>query len=117
MRSSATLVLIKLAHTAIWLFFVGCIVLLPLAAHAGRFRLAAVLAGFVFLEILVLALNRWRCPITGVAARHTADRRDNFDIFLPLWLATYNKAIFGSLFLAGLAYATFQWWRVAGSSP
>jgi hypothetical protein len=28
-----------------------------------------------------------RCPLTGIAARYTDDRRDNFDIYLPPWLA------------------------------
>lgn len=69
------------------------------------------LVSFVLLEILILAVNNWRCPLTGVAARHTQDRRDNFDIFLPLWLARYNKQVFGSLFVAGLAYTAFEWWR------
>jgi hypothetical protein len=29
-------------------------------------------------------------------------RRDNFDIYLPLWLARRNKAIFGALFVLGV---------------
>ena len=111
MKASTALVAVKLVHTVAWAFFASCIALLPLAAHARRFNLAAVLIGLVLLEILVLAVNRWRCPLTGIAARFTADRRDNFDIFLPLWLARYNKQIFGPLFLAGLAYAAFEWWR------
>jgi hypothetical protein len=51
-----------------------------------------------------------RCPLTGVAARYTDDRRDNFDIYLPLWLARYNKLIFGSLFAAGLLFTLACWW-------
>ena len=35
-------------------------------------------------------------------ARYTDDRRPNFDIYLPSWLARYNKQIFGSLFAAGI---------------
>jgi len=57
----------------------------------------------------VLALNRWRCPLTGIAARYTDNRRDNFDIYLPLWLARYNKHIFGLLFAAGLLYTLLRW--------
>jgi hypothetical protein len=40
-------------------------------------------AELVIGETVVLVLNGWRCPFTGVAARYTDDRRDNFDIFLP----------------------------------
>ncbi len=38
---------------------------------------------------------------TDLAARYTEDRRGNFDIYLPVWLARQNKTIFGTLFLAG----------------
>ena len=60
-------------------------------------------------ECLVLVLNRMRCPLTDLAARHTEDRRDNFDIHLPLWLARHNKTVFGSLYLLGLLLLG---WRV-----
>ena len=58
----------------------------------------------VAVEVVILALNRMRCPLTNVAERYTDDRRDNFDIYLPLWLARYNKQIFGTLFVAGIVY-------------
>jgi hypothetical protein len=116
MQAPAALIVVRLVHTAAWMFFAGCIALLPLAAHAGRFDLAAFLAGAILFEILVLAMNRWRCPLTGIAARYTSNRQDNFDIYLPHWLARYNKEIFGSLFLAGLAYAVFEWRRRANGA-
>ncbi len=111
MKASTSLFLIRLAHTVAWAFFAGCIVALPVAAHLGRFGLAGWLAPAVMLEVAVLAANRWACPLTAVAARYTTDRRDNFDIFLPLWLARYNKRIFGCLFVAGLVYAAIRWWQ------
>ena len=43
-------------------------------------------------------------PLTAVAARYTDDRRANFDIYLPEWLARYNKQIFGPLYAMGVAY-------------
>ena len=49
----------------------------------------------------LVAVNRWQCPLTAVAARYTDDRRDNFDIYLPEWLARHNKLIFGGLFAVG----------------
>lgn len=70
----------------------------------GEYRHADVFTGFVMLEVLVLLVNRWRCPLTGVAARYTDDRRDNFDIYLPVWLARHNKLIFGSLFVLGVSF-------------
>ncbi len=100
---------VKLVHTAVWAFFVACIIGMPLAALAGRFDVALALGVLVGGEVVVLALNRWRCPLTAVAARYTEDRRDNFDIYLPLWLARYNKHIFGALFGAGLVVALARW--------
>ena len=44
-----------------------------------------------------------------MAAIHTHDRRDNFDIYLPEWLARYNKLIFSLLFGAGLMVSAFLW--------
>ena len=37
-------------------------------------------------------------PLTDFAASFTNERADNFDIYLPNWLASHNKAIFGSVF-------------------
>lgn len=108
-QSAARLRSIRLAHTIAWAFFAGCIVGIPLAARRDGFRLAALLAALVSVELVILAANRCRCPLTAVAARYTEDRRPNFDIYLPEWLARYNKEIFGTLLVAGLAYAVLRW--------
>jgi hypothetical protein len=100
---------IRALHTAIWCFFAGCIVAIPFAAAQYRFRWVAGLSGLVLIECLVLAANRGRCPMTGLAARYTAERRDNFDIYLPLWLARHNKTVFGTLFVVGELFALAQW--------
>lgn len=106
----AALRTIKSAHTLVWAFFAGCIVAIPVASWLGAHRLALWLAASVLIEVAILALNRWRCPLTAVAARYTDDRRANFDIYLPEWLAKYNKSIFGTLYFVGVAYALMQWW-------
>jgi uncharacterized membrane protein len=99
---------VKLVHTIAWAFFAGCILALPVAAWLRRFDIAWILIGLVAVEVLILLANGFRCPLTAVAARYTDDRRDNFDIYLPLWLARYNKQIFGTLFLAGVIYTLAQ---------
>ena len=101
--------LIKLLHTVVWAGFAGCIVAIPVLALQQRFRFAALLALIVLGEVVVLAVNRWRCPLTPIAARYTDDRRPNFDIYLPEWLARHNKEIFGSLYLAGLVLLAVRW--------
>ena len=61
----------------------------------------------------MLAANGWRCPLTAVASRYTDERRDNFDIYLPNWLASHNKLIFGALYVAGVAFALARWMRTS----
>jgi hypothetical protein len=97
--------LVKLVHTVVWAVFAAAILLIPVAAFLEAWRITVGLVALVLLECVVLAANRMRCPLTSVAARYTDDRRDNFDIYLPLWLATYNKHIFGTLFVLGLLFA------------
>lgn len=93
----------------VWAVFAGCIVAMPVASWFGRHGVAGGLAAVVACEVVVLALNGWRCPLTPIAARFTDDRRDNFDIYLPEWLARHNKRIFGTLYLAGLVFAIAHW--------
>jgi len=109
--AAAALRTVKLVHTAVWAFFAGSIVAIPVCAAAGRYRLAAVLIAVVLVEVVVLVLNGWRCPLTGVAARYTADRRDNFDIYLPEWLARHNKEVFGTLYVLGVLFTVARWAR------
>jgi hypothetical protein len=61
-----------------------------------------------------LMTNQWRCPLTSIAARYTDERRDNFDIYLPEWLAKHNKSIFGVLYVAVVVFALVQWVRAPG---
>jgi hypothetical protein len=98
-RRLSTITAIKLLHTAIWAFFAGCILALPVAGLMHRFDWAVILTVLILVECGVLALNGGRCPLTDWAGRCTNERGDNFDIFLPEWLARWNKAIFGTLFV------------------
>jgi hypothetical protein len=100
---------VKTVHTIAWALFAGCIVALPVAAWSRDFRLASILIAVVLVEVVILLANRFRCPLTGVAARYTDDRSDNFDIYLPLWIARYNKQIFGTLFVAGVLFTLVSW--------
>ena len=109
MESVKALRAIKAFHTVVWAFFAGAILAIPLAAWREEFGWVIGLASVVLIEVAILAFNHLRCPLTAVAARHTEDRRANFDIYLPLWLATYNKHVFGGLFIAGLVFALVRW--------
>ena len=91
------------------MFFAGCILAIPVFSHTGSFFISSILIALVTLEVMVIVFNHWSCPLTGIAARYTNDRQDNFDIYLPVWLAKYNKSIFGTLFLAGVLYTLLRW--------
>jgi hypothetical protein len=108
---AAALRRVKLVHTAVWAVFAGSILAIPVAALRGWWSAAFALIGLVAVECAVLLFNGMSCPLTGVAARYTDDRAANFDIYLPLWLATYNKQIFGTLYVAGVILTLVLWRR------
>jgi hypothetical protein len=108
------LITIKVVHTIVWAFFAGCIVAIPVFSLRDEHRTVVWLAAIVFVEVCVLLLNRKRCPSTTLAARYTTDRRENFDIYLPLWLAKHNHLIFGTLYVAGLLFALVRWLATRG---
>jgi hypothetical protein len=110
-QPATSLRLIRTVHTAAWAVFAGSILAIPVLAWGERWFATALLIALVLGECLVLAVNRMRCPLTDLAARYTDDRRDNFDIYLPEWLARHNKRIFGWLFVAGLLFTAARWWR------
>lgn len=107
--SRLALVTVKLVHTAVWVFFVACILAVPITAAVHMFRLTIVSAALVLVECVVLALNRCRCPLTDVAVRFAPEDSPNFDIYLPAWIARYNKQIFGIIFVLGGLYALAEW--------
>lgn len=105
---------IKLLHTAVWAVMAASVLALPWVGWWRQFRWAFWLTLLIVGECMVLALNGGRCPLTDVAAGYTNDRACNFDIYLPLRLACYNKQIFGSLFVVGEFVVVWRWIRRPG---
>jgi hypothetical protein len=61
----------------------------------------------ILLEGLVLLMFKKMCPLTIIARKYSGSAKDNFDIYLPNWLAKYNKLIYTSFFvliLLGIAW-------------
>jgi hypothetical protein len=105
MVAAYKLVVIKSVHTLIWIFFNVVLFYLLYAAVADKIDLRVSIGiGFILLEALVLLVFKNKCPLTIVARRFSDSTKDNFDIFLPIWLARHNKLIYTALFLviAGL---------------
>ncbi len=108
-RTDVSLRTVKLIHTIVWAFFAGCIFAIPVLSWRGQFVASLALIGVVFVEVIIIWANRWRCPLTDVAARYTNNREANFDIYLPLWLARYNKEVFGTIFVLGMLFTLALW--------
>lgn len=99
MKGETKLTLIKIIHTAIWIFFNGVIFYMLYAAIAHKLDIWLWLGyGFIFLEGLILLAFKNRCPLNLLARKYTNSKLDNFDIYLPSWLAKYTKLIYGTIF-------------------
>ena len=99
MNDNDKLLLIKWLHTVIWLFFNVVIFYLLYAVIADRIDIWVwICIGLVVLEGLVLLAFKLFCPLTVMARKYSDSTKDNFDIFLPNWLAKYNKLIYTSIF-------------------
>jgi hypothetical protein len=53
--------------------------------------------GLVALEGLTLLVFKLYCPLTLIARKYSDSAKDNFDIYLPNWLAKYTKLIYTSI--------------------
>jgi hypothetical protein len=103
MKPSEKLILIKWIHTLIWLFFVSIIFYIVYSGITNQITTVTWIAvAFVIGEGLVLLLFKMFCPLTVLARKYSDSTKDNFDIYLPNWLARHNKIIFTTIFLAGL---------------
>ncbi|WP_018476559.1 hypothetical protein [Pontibacter roseus] len=109
MTEKEKLRLIKLIHTAIWVFFNVVIFYLLYAVIVDKIdEWVWVCIGLILLEGLVLAVFKNMCPVTLVARRFSDSTQDNFDIYLPNWLARYNKQIYTTIFLIALLILVYR---------
>ena len=109
MTNAVKLALIKIVHTAIWAFFVTVIIYIVYSGISNKINVLTWIAiGLVIAEGLLLVMFKMFCPLTLVARRYSDSNKDNFDIYLPNWLARYNKIIFTTIYLAGVALVLFR---------
>jgi len=112
MNKDNKLLTIKLIHTLIWAFFVAVIFYILYSGITNNINTFTWIGiGLIIGEAFVLLLFKMFCPLTVLARRYSDSQKDNFDIFLPNWLAKHNKLIFTSIFLVGLILVvmrTFQ---------
>ena len=103
MKPAQKLLFLKLFHTVIWIFFVAVIFYILYSGITNQINTYTWIAiGLIIGEGLVLWLFKMFCPITVLARKYSDSGKDNFDIFLPNWLARYNKIIFTTIYLVGV---------------
>lgn len=108
MDKGRSLFIVRFVHTTTWAFFVTLILCILLAGITSTVSQAVfVRIALVALELIVLIIFPWRCPLTILAFRYTESRSSNFDIFLPAWLAEH-KAIFAVLFAVAVALLAYR---------
>ena len=109
MTVSSKLILIKMIHTVIWIFFNVVIFYLFYAVIAGKIdKWIWIGLGLFLLEGLVLLVFKMKCPLTVIARRYSNSTKENFDIYLPIWVAKYNKPIYTSILLIVIAILIYR---------
>lgn len=89
------LTLIKWIHTIVWVFYNVVIFYLFYAVVAGKIdKWVWICIGLIGLEVVTLIIFKMMCPLTVMARRYSDSAKDNFDIYLPNWLARHNKLIY-----------------------
>ncbi|MGE5425792.1 MAG: hypothetical protein ACM3PZ_01840 [Bacillota bacterium] len=103
----AKLTLIKVTHTIIWAIMASATFYI---VYCGYYNIYSPLLwaciALITLEGAVLLVNSWSCPLTAMA-KYSQNRKDNFDIYLPLYIAKYNKLLFTTLFIIGVLLVVF----------
>ena len=109
MNKENKLLTIKLIHTLIWALFVAVIFYIVYSGVTDTVTTYTWIGiGLIIGEGLVLLLFKMSCPLTVVARNYSDSQKDNFDIFLPNWLAKHNKLIFTSIFMIGLIMVVYR---------
>jgi hypothetical protein len=109
MDGRTKLIGIKLLHTLIWVFFNMVIFYLLYAVITNRIDPWVWIGlGCFVVEGLVLLLFKNVCPLTLWARQYSTSTRDNFDIYIPNWLAKYNKPIYSSLLMVAIVLLVYR---------
>jgi len=66
--------------------------------------------GLIIAEVVVFFF-KMICPLTIMARKYSDSSKENFDIYLPNWLAKYNRPIYTVFFIIiimGIVYRILQ---------
>ncbi|MEO7988945.1 MAG: hypothetical protein ABI663_05345 [Chryseolinea sp.] len=108
--NTSKLILAKTLHTIIWVFFNVMLFYMAYAVIVNKIDTFVWIGiAIILLEGLVLLIFSKICPLTIIARKYSDSTRDNFDNYLPNWLAKHNKLIYTLIFvsiLIGILYRT-----------
>ena len=103
------LILVKSLHTLVWIFFNAVIFYLLYSAIAGNISAWTWICLVLILgEGLVLLISGNICPITTIARKYSSSSKENFDIYLPRWLAKYNKEIYTTIVIIAVGILVYR---------
>lgn len=109
MNSAKKLLTIKLVHTAIWAFFVAVIFYILYSGITDKVNLYTWIGiALIIGEGITLLIFKMFCPLTLIARKYSNSEKENFDIFLPNWLAKNNKLIFTSIFIVAVLIVIYR---------
>lgn len=98
MTGERKLILIKLIHTLVWLFFNVVIFYMLYAVLVNKIDIWLWIGyGLFVLEGITLLVFKFFCPLTIIARKYSDSTKANFDIYIPNWLAKYNKPVYTSI--------------------
>ncbi|MEO6949469.1 MAG: hypothetical protein ABI123_07565 [Ginsengibacter sp.] len=109
MRGETKLILIKSIHTLIWVFFNVVIFYMLYAVIMNKMDYWLWIGyGLFILEGIILVAFKFFCPLTIMARKYSDSTKPNFDIYLPAWLAKYNKLIYTSILIIIILVTIYQ---------
>lgn len=110
MNDVSKLRLVKLIHTLIWVFFNVVIFYLLYAVISNRIdKWVWICIGLIVLEGIILEVFKKVCPVTLIARKYSDSNKDNFDIYLPNWLAMHNKLIYTTIVLIAIVILIYRY--------
>jgi hypothetical protein len=100
MNGNFNLTAIKIVHTIIWLFFNLVLLYMAYAVIINKIdKYVWIGIALIIGEGIVLLVFKKMCPLTIMARKYSDSSKHNFDIYLPNWLAKYNKLIYTTFFI------------------
>jgi len=95
---------IRFLHTAIFIFFNAVMAVLLYEVIADRISILTWISVALFsIEVIVLIVNNWTCPLTTYAKNLESYRGQTTDIFfLPKWFGDRMFIFYGGLLVIAL---------------